>query len=1732
MSEKKLHYKMYKAGKHWVFAAITTVAFGSMMVNHASADQTTETTTPNVVATNDNKTTVATAQDAVENHADQAVTTETTETTEPKEASSEQTSASAKTATKEDENVTSTEQTPETTATDTQAKTSDTTASDATIPDTKAPEKTGLEQAQTETKTPQMTQVKVDGNWYLQDEQGNYVTGFQEIKDQQKTVYYDPTRKQMVYGQQKIDGNWYLFDTYNGAMQTGLQYLSDQQKLAYYNDKGQMQYGTVEIDGQKYQADTFDGAIKGQGQQKIAGNWYLFGNNNRVKDGWQWINDQQKTVYYDKKTAQMVHGEQKIAGHWYLFDENTGAMQRGFKKVKSGDKEKTVYYNQDGWMQYGQQKIANNWYNFDTFDGAMKTGLVSIPEQGKTVYYNNDGKMQYGWQWVNNATRYFDTFNGAMTTGQRLINGHWYLFDKTGAMQRGIQDLKDYGANKSAYYNQDGWMQYGWQWVNNGTHYFDTFDGAMAVGEKKIAGHWYLFDKTGAMQRGIQDLRPYGANKTAYYNQDGWMQYGWQWVNNGTHYFDTFDGAMAVGQKKITGHWYLFDQDGVMQRGFKYLPEDKKIAYYNKDGWMVYGKQNIAGRQYDFDTYNGALKLTGQQKLAGNWYLFNKDGQVMTGFQDLHPYGQNKIVYYDPKTAQMVYGYKNINGDWYLFDKETGSRKTGVQTVNGVDLAFDSQSGKLQTGLQTIKGNQYYVDKVSGNIRKNFMLLGADNNWIYFDKKTGIGTNALQAQYKQGTSQGNPEFVAKNAAYSYDTKSFETVDGFLTADTWYRPKEILANGSTWQASTENDLRPLLMTWWPNGQIKVDYLNFMKDKGFIYNSSDYKLDSDANYLDLAAQEVQRNIERKIAEQNSTEWLRSLMSDFVKSESIWNKDSESVKTTGNQQFQGGFLKYVNSDLTPEANSDWRKLGYQPLMLTNGVVGPEFLLANDIDNSNPVVQAEQLNWLHYLMNFGTITANDPDANFDGIRIDAVDNVDASLLSLAGDYLRAAYGIDQNDAKANQHISILEDWTNSDANYTDSIGNPELTMDNYTVQQLRFSLGLAPDQVDRMGRFLEWNLVDRSNDDTENKAIPNYAFVRAHDSSVQEQIQQAATDLTGAKAGEYTAEQLEIGLKAYTEDQKKTVKKYNRYNIPSSYAILLTNKDTIPRVYYGDLFTDEGQYMSNKSIYYDAIDNMLKTRMKYVSGGQTMSVDSHDIMTSVRFGKGAMKASDVGTAETRTQGMGLIVMNKPSIALADGEKVVLHMGAAHKNQAYRAVMLATEDGLANYTSDANAPIAYTDANGDLIFTNKDLVVNGKVQANTAIKGVFNPYVSGYVAMWVPVGASQTQDARTQPTTTKTTDGSAFHANAAFDSNLIYEGFSNFQAFPETPEQNANAVIAKNVDLFKSWGVTSFQLAPQYVSSHDGTFLDSIIDNGYAFTDRYDLAMSKNNKYGSHQDLINALKALRTGGIQVIADWVPDQIYNLPTKQVVAVQRVNEFGKKIDGTSIDGTLYVVNTIGGGEYQKQYGGAFLEELQAKYPELFKQKQPSTGVAIDPSEKITEWSAKYFNGTNILHRGSDYVLRDGNTYFQVGATDEVFLPEKLKGKVVKNGFWKTDDGHVQYYKDNGQVATNSFIKDGDNNWYYFDDKGNMVTTNLNQTITSDGVTADYFFLPNGLSIREGFVQDQNGNTYYYDNNGRKVLDKTFVVNEVEYTVDKTGKLVNEKALKNLDEIVTETKATLF
>ncbi len=605
----------------------------------------------------------------------------------------------------------------------------------------------------------------------------------------------------------------------------------------------------------------------------------------------------------------------------------------------------------------------------------------------------------------------------------------------------------------------------------------------------------------------------------------------------------------------------------------------------------------------------------------------------------------------------------------------------------------------------------------------------------------------------------------------------------------------------------------------------------------------------------------------------------------------------------------------------------------------------------------------------------------------------------------------------------------------------------------------------------------------------MANYVFVRAHDSEVQTVIAKIIRENINPNTDglTFTLEELEKAFLIYNADMRTADKKYTQFNIPSAYALMLSNKDAITRVYYGDLYTDDGQYMATKSPYYDALDTLMRARYRYVSGGQDMAVtyvgssDNPDfsyngVLTSVRYGTGAETATDLGTSETRTQGMAVITSNNPDLQLGETDKVTVSMGAAHTHQAYRPLLLTTQEGLATYLTDADVPshlIRYTDANGNLSFDAND------------IAGYSNVQVSGYLAVWVPLGAPADQDVRVAPSTEANTSGKVYQSSAALDSQLMYEGFSNFQDFVQTDSQYTNKVIAQNVDLFKAWGVTSFEMAPQYVASEDGSFLDAIILNGYAFEDRYDLAMSKNNKYGSNDDMLNALRALHSVDIQVIADWVPDQIYNLPGKEIVTATRVNNYGTYREGAEIYNLLYAAQTrTSGDDYQAQYGGAFLDELQEKYPELFERVQISNGQKMTTDIKIKEWKAEYFNGTNILGRGAYYVLKDraSDTYFTM-SSDNTYLPKQLTNQEAKTGFLNDGEGII-FYSSSGYQAISAFIEDVKGNWYYFDKTGHMVygQQEINGSI--------YYFLQNGVQLRDTFLENKDGSINYFDALGKR------------------------------------------
>ena len=983
--------------------------------------------------------------------------------------------------------------------------------------------------------------------------------------------------------------------------------------------------------------------------------------------------------------------------------------------------------------------------------------------------------------------------------------------------------------------------------------------------------------------------------------------------------------------------------------------------------------------------------------------------------------------------------------------------------------------------IKQVDGKYYYV-KEDGSYKTNFAV-SVNGQLLYFGKD-GALTSTSTHSFTPGTTNLVDAFSSHNRAYDSKKESFELVDGYLTPNSWYRPVTILENGEKWRVSTDKDFRPLLMAWWPDVDTQVAYLNTFS-KHFNLNTT-YSTNQSQSELNAAAKTIQIKIEQEISAKKSTEWLRQAIESFVKEQDQWNTTTENYTLA--DHLQGGALLYVNNDKTPWANSDYRLLNRTPSNQDGSLNGTgrylggyEFLLANDVDNSNPVVQAEQLNQIHYLVNWGSIVMGDKDANFDGIRVDAVDNVDADLLKVYTNYFRAAFGVDKSEANALAHISILEAWDLNDNAYNQKHDGAALAMDN----NLRYAImGALYGSGSSLKDLITSSLTDRTNNSKYGDTQANYIFARAHDNLVQDIIRDIVQKEINPKSDGYTMTDAELkrAFEIYNEDMKKAEKRYTINNIPAAYALILQNMEQVTRVYYGDLYTDNGQYMATKSPYYDTITTLLKNRMKYVSGGQSMKVDTFngkEILSSVRYGKDIMTADQTtGVAETsKHSGMLTLIANNQDFSLGDGTLKV-NVGKLHANQAYRPLLLGTDKGIVTYENDAAAAgkIKYTDAEGNLTFSGDE------------IKGYRTVDMRGYLGVWVPVGAPDNQDIRVKGSDKKL--DKTFSATEALDSQVIYEGFSNFQDFVEKDSQYTNKLIAENAELFKSWGITSFEMAPQFVSADDRTFLDSVIQNGYAFTDRYDLAMSKNNKYGSKEDLRDALKALHKQGIQAIADWVPDQLYQLPGQEVVTATRANSYGTPKANAYINNTLYVANSKSSGkDFQAQYGGEFLDELQKKYPQLFEDVMISTGKKIDPSVKIKQWSAKYMNGTNILGRGSRYVLSNDATgrYYQV-TENGIFLPKPLTDQGGKTGFYYDGKG-MAYFDNSGFQAKNAFIKYA-GNYYYFDKEGYMLTGR--QDI--DGKT--YFFLPNGIQLRDSIYQ-QDGKYYYFGSFGEQYKDGYFV-----------------------------------
>ncbi|WP_175712399.1 glycoside hydrolase family 70 protein [Burkholderia ambifaria] len=358
-----------------------------------------------------------------------------------------------------------------------------------------------------------------------------------------------------------------------------------------------------------------------------------------------------------------------------------------------------------------------------------------------------------------------------------------------------------------------------------------------------------------------------------------------------------------------------------------------------------------------------------------------------------------------------------------------------------------------------------------------------------------------------------------------------------------------------------------------------------------------------------------------------------------------------------------------------------------VNKNVLQYEFLLGTDIDNSNSTVQSETLNWQRFLLDkYG----------FDGFRFDAAGHYNTDILRQSAQLMSGRYGHDMNN-----HLSVIESYVDPQSAFENSNGNGQLAYDGTLYYTMYNTLGQANPGGPLSDIFAK-SIVGQARFGV-GTAIPNWSFVTNHDQehNVIEKIPVPPTQ----KAGYTPDAAVQLAQMAvYDNDRKQAVKQYAPYNVPSAYAVLLTNKDTVPTIFYGDLYESDKAYVSTKTPYYDAITRLLKIRQKFVAGAQVVtyyktntspSVAGQDLFASVRVG------TDRGT------GVATVIGNNP----ATDATIRVDMGLQHANQTFTNMFGQWPERL------------QTDGRGVL---------------SVHVTGSSTPQVRGYLGVWVPTSEGE----------------------------------------------------------------------------------------------------------------------------------------------------------------------------------------------------------------------------------------------------------------------------------------------------------------------------------------------------------------------------------------------------------
>lgn len=367
--------------------------------------------------------------------------------------------------------------------------------------------------------------------------------------------------------------------------------------------------------------------------------------------------------------------------------------------------------------------------------------------------------------------------------------------------------------------------------------------------------HYKLSEESQQYVDGIYEIRfNDGCIWKLHFDKNGYLNTGWQNDNGSWYYFDpNYFLAIRDTPYQITDEsnntWvYYFDRDGIMQTEYWYPREVGIWSYFDKDGHMVYGWNQIAYDQKDYQTHyfdSEGIELVGWQKIDGKWYYFDKNvetyGIMETGWLlyentwyylkatgemasdewvDGGKYYVDANGVYIPGKVKVTGSWLKDNTGWWYRNTDGTYPRNQCQYIDGNWYHFD-QNGYMQTGWLQL-GNTWYYLKPSGAMAIGWEKVGGD--WYYLNSSGAMQTGWLQL--------GNTWYYLKSSGAM---ASNEWVDGgvyYVDANGIYIPGKTQTTGS-WQKDNTG--------WWyrnADGSYPTDKWEEINSKWYHFNTSGY------------------------------------------------------------------------------------------------------------------------------------------------------------------------------------------------------------------------------------------------------------------------------------------------------------------------------------------------------------------------------------------------------------------------------------------------------------------------------------------------------------------------------------------------------------------------------------------------------------------------------------------------------------------------------------------------------------------------------------------------------------------------------------------------------------------------------------------------------------------------------------------------------------------------------